>query len=84
MNFPIIKVMVFKESGKYYASHDSELKEVHKKLQGYDLMDLIRKNDESVKTYSPIIDGFSHNFFYTIDVDYDTETNFCTFLLNRI
>ena len=74
-----IKVITFKTSGKYYSSQVSNLKTEH---LGYELMDKIKNNDQTVHSYSPVLGGFSKYFLHSIDVEYGTgEEGFCTFLL---
>jgi hypothetical protein len=76
------KVFTWRKSGKYYTSHEVELKPEHATMQGYDLRYLIVNNDPGVKYLSPVSSGFgSDEFYHTIDVDYGDKQGFCTYLI---
>ena len=76
-----IRVSVFKETGKFYANSENNLKPEHAELHGFELADLIKSNDPSVQGYSPMAHGFGRSdIYYVIDVDYVGQ-NFCTFLM---
>lgn len=80
----IIRITAYKDSGKWYSTHESVLKEEHSNLAGYELLDLIKNNDESVREYSCIQNGFPSYFFYVVDVMYmdkANQTNFCNYLV---
>jgi hypothetical protein len=80
-----IKVTHFKWTGKYYGEKESILKPEHQRLQGYNLADLFKNNDESVHCYSDVMSMFapSRDFYHVVAVTYPgAEQKFCNFLLN--
>jgi hypothetical protein len=81
---PTIKVVSFKESGKYYSEHTSFLKPEHYDMFGFELSELIKNNDPSVRDYSGLLSAFNGSYYYVIEVDYGPKRNFCYFLMNRI
>jgi hypothetical protein len=80
-----IRVTTFKDiSGKYYTEKINELQGRHYDLASWDLIDLIRQNDKSVRQYSGVQSGFSGAFYYLIEVGYEEGSGkFCYFLLDR-
>jgi len=82
-----IKISTFKPSGKWYNSNFSDfaqsyiqLSEEHRKLHGYELMDILKANGPDVKQYSTLASGIDGQMFHTIEVFYPTEVRkFCNF-----
>lgn len=80
---PTIKVVSFKESGKYYSEHTSFLSPYHYNIYGFQLSQLIKNNDHSVRHYSGLTSGFSGECYFLIEVDYGPKQDFCYFLFNN-
>lgn len=79
----IIKVVTYKDSGKYYSDLIEEVTPEHSKLAGFQFAEFFIKNNPQVWKYSPVTSGFGSNeFYHTIDVIYPENVNkFCTLLL---
>jgi hypothetical protein len=61
----------------------SELVQLQKKA-AYELGELIRNNDGSVKYLSPELFGFDREYIYTIELQiHDEQFGFCQFLMNK-
>lgn len=81
-----ITVQTYKPRGKWYAGSTSRLKPEHIEMFGFQLEELIRKNDQSVQEYSGVVNGFDEQFLHTIEVDYGDDgdgKNFCHFMLRN-
>ncbi len=84
-----ITVMSFKPTGKWYAGGPNEeygptklLKPEHRELHGFQLLDLIHKNDESVRSYTDVSGGFNPYFVHVVMVHYPEDVrNFCTYMI---
>jgi len=78
-----IKTTSYRETGKWYTSKTMVLLGEHKYMMGFDLISLIRKNDESVHVYSGLERGFSGGYYHVIEVEYPDEVNnFCNRLID--
>ena len=80
----LIRITSYRDSGKWYTTHESVLKDEHNNIAGYELLELIKGNDDSVKEYSGLTSGFPDYFFYTVNVIYSNEanqSNFCNYLV---
>lgn len=80
---PTIKVVAFKRTGKYYACGTDPLKPEHYSMFGFELTDLIKKNDPSIRDYCCVTSGFhGEGYYFVIEVDYGLKNDFCYFLFD--
>ncbi len=80
---PMIEVMTYKESGKYYSGHTVPVKPEHfASIEAYEFMELLKRNDPSVQDYSPVTGGFTSHFSHAVNLYLPSKMKgFCTFLM---
>jgi hypothetical protein len=79
----VIRVTSFRLSGKWYTTKETILKEEHKTNKGFELAELIQRNDLSVRDYSGLIGGFTNTMYHVVDLlclDDGNENMFCKFI----
>jgi hypothetical protein len=70
----VITVTSYRDTGKCYTTHTCELKPEHEALEGFELIDLFRDNDPSVRDYTGLSCGVT-GFIFAINVLYLSEEN---------
>ena len=69
MGMRIIEVTSFKSTGKFYTNHKSNIKLEHENLASWELIDLIKSDDDSVQSYSGLSIRYSQepDFYFLVD-----------------